>query len=394
MKILSGFFVAMSLFTQVAIAQNSKVTTAANAIYAGEYDKAKTARDEAILNEKTKNEAKTWLYRGRVCNLIALDTTGKYASIQDPIGTALESFKTALQMPDVKNYKKDIASELFTTYNLFFARGATAYNAGNSEEAYQYFSKAQEANNLQIDADPTAALDSGVIFNVGLMAERTNRIPEAIAAYQRLVDIKYSESYLYSKLSNLYMTAGRNDDALKVLESGRTNFPQDKDIMISELNFYLAQNRLNELVTKLETAISLDPKNAELYFVLGTTHGELIKLDSVNSQSHFDAAIKAYNQALSIDNNRFDVNLNAGALYYNTAIEINKQMNALPLEKEAEYQRLLGVRNKLYMDALPYFENAHRIDPKNTDCMLALKEIYVRTEQKDKADAIKKEMGN
>ena len=105
--------------------------------------------------------------------------------------------------------------------------------------------------------------------------------------------------------------------------------------------------------------------------------------------------VKPFDEALEIDPNRFDVNLNAGALYYNTAIEINKKMNALPLEgSDAEYQSLLADRNKLYMDALPYFENAHKIDPTNVDCMLALREIYVRTNQTDKADEIKKELGN
>ena len=138
----------------------------------------------------------------------------------------------------------------------------------------------------------------------------------------------------------------------------------------------------------------MDPKNTELYFVLGTTNSELIKLDSMNAQQHFEAAIKAYDKALALNPERFDINLNAGALYYNTAIEINKTMNALPLEKEAEYQKLSVERNKLYMQALPYFEKGHQIDPKNTDCMLALKEIYVRTNQKEKAEEMKQLLGN
>ncbi len=394
MKLFKGFFIIAVLFTQVVNAQNSKVVTASSALFNGEYAKARTAIDEAILNEKTKEQAKTWFYRGQIYNQIALDTTGEFSNISDPIGIALESFKTALSLPDVKNYKTDIGTELFTTYNLFFSKGATAYSAGNSEEAYVNFSKAHEANLLQIEAYPLGVLDTGVIFNMGLMAERTGRIPEAVAAYQKLVEMKYSESYLYSKLSNIYLEAGRNAEALAILEEGRKNFPQDKEIITAELNYYLSQNKLDVLVSKLENAISLDPKNTELYFVLGTTHSELIKLDSLNGKQHFDAAIKAYDKALSLDPERFDINLNAGALYYNTAIEINKAMNMLPLEKEAEYQKLSVERNKLYMQALPYFENGHRIDPKNTDCMLALKEIYVRTNQKEKAEAIKQLLGN
>ncbi|MBK7568814.1 MAG: tetratricopeptide repeat protein [Bacteroidetes bacterium] len=394
MKLFTGFFMIAVLFTTVVNAQNSKVVTASSALFNEEYAKAKEAIDEAILNEKTMGQAKTWFYRGQIYNRIAMDTTGEFSNVADPVGVALESFKNALNMPDVKNYKTDIGAELFTTYNLYFSRGATAYSAGDSEAAYVNFAKAHEANLLQIDAFPLAVLDTGVIFNMGLMAERTGRTTEAVAAYQKLVEMKYSETYLYSKLSNIYLEAGRTADALAILEEGRRNFPKDPEIITAELNYYLSQNKLDVLVSKLENAISLDPKNTELYFVLGTTNSELIKLDSMNAQQHFEAAIKAYDKALALNPERFDINLNAGALYYNTAIEINKTMNALPLEKEAEYQKLSVERNKLYMQALPYFEKGHQIDPKNTDCMLALKEIYVRTNQKEKAEEMKQLLGN
>jgi len=371
-------------------AQNSKVATAANAQFAGDLFKAKEAIDEAVLHEKTGITAEAWYLRGEIHNNIARDTTGQYATIADPLGTALTSFKTALMQEDAKKYKIKIGNELFTTYNLYFMKGATGYNVGDFEDAYQNFSKANEANLLQIDANPLSALDTGVIFNMGLMAEKTGRKPEAIAAFQKLVDIKYSEPYLYSRLSEMYREAGDNERALQVLETGRANFPQNNDIMVAELNFYLSQNKLDQLVGKLEKAIELDPNNPELYFVLGTTHGELIKLDSNNADLHITEANKAYDKALAIAPDRFDINLNAGALFYNTAIELNKDMNALPLEKEAEFEKLKAERNKLYGQALPYFEKAHQLDPASTDCMIALKEIYVRLGKTDKAEEMKK----
>lgn len=394
MKKIALILMAGVLSLQLVQGQNSKVTTAANAQYAGDLLKAKQAIDEAVLHEKTGIEAKTWYMRGEIHNQMARDTSGAYAAVSDPLGIALESFRKALQQSDVKNYKMKIGNELFTTYNLYFLKGANAYNAGSYEEAYLNFNKANEANLLQIDANPLAPLDTGVIFNMGLMAEKTNRTAEAVAAFQKLVDIKYSEPYLYSRLSSLYLEAGQSDRALQVLETGRKNFPTDKDIMITELNFYLNQNKLDLLVDKLNSAIALDPANAELYFVLGTTHGELIKLDSTNATSHIDAAVSAYNKALEIEPNRFDINLNAGALFYNTAIEINKKMNALPLEAEAQYEKYKEERNKLYGQALPYFEKAFQLDSTSTDCMIALKEIYVRLGQTAKADEMKKLLGN
>lgn len=394
MKIISAIVLSFIVFTSVVNAQNSKVTTAANARYAGEYDKAKQAIDEAILNEKTSVQAKTWVIRGDIHNDIAKDTSGKYSNIANPLDAAFESFKTALTMEDSKNYKVKVAEGLFTTYNLYFMKGLDAYNAGNIEDAYKNFYMANQANMIQMDANPLAILDTGVFYNMGLMAERLGKNAEAIAVYQKLLDIKYEDKDLYTKLSNLYTEGGRPDEALKILEAGRAAMPNDKDIMIAELNYYINANKLDILVTKLESAIALDPKNTDLYFVLGTTHGELIKLDSTNGKMHFDAAIVAYDKALALDPNRFDINLNAGALFYNTAIEMNKVMNALPLEKEKEYEALKVDRNKLYSRALPYFENAYKIDPTNTDCMLALKEIYVRLDMKEKADEMKAKLGN
>lgn len=393
MKRLALVLLAGVVGLQVTVAQNSKVTTAANAQYAGDLLKAKQAIDEAVLHEKTGNEANAWQMRGEIHNDIARDTTGQYASVADPLGTALVSLKTALGKPDVKNYRLKIAEQLFITYNLYFTKGAIAYSAGDYEQAFLNFSKANEANMVQIEANPLSALDTGVIFNMALMAEKTNRTTEAIAAFQKLVDMKYSDPYLYSRLPTYYLEANQPDKALAVLDAGRKNFPSNNDIMVAELNYYLGQGKLDELVGKLENAIKLDPNNIELYFVMGSTHGELIKLDSAHASDHVAAAAAAYDKALTIDPKRYDINLNAGALFYNTAIEINKQMNALPYEAQAQYDKLKTDRNKLYNQALPYFERAHQIDPAKTDCMIALKEIYVRLGMDAKAEEMKKKLG-
>lgn len=393
MKRLALVLLAGVVTLQISVAQNSKVTTAANAQYAGDLLKAKQAIDEAVLHEKTGNEANAWQLRGEIHNDIARDTTGQYASVADPLGTALVSLQTALTKPDVKNYRLRIAEQLFITYNLYFTKGAIAYSAGDFEQAFLNFSKANEANMVQIEANPLSALDTGVIFNMGLMAEKTNRTAEAMAAFQKLVDMKYSDPYLYSRLPTYYLDANQPDKALAVLDAGRKNFPNNNDIMVAELNYYLGQGKLNDLVGKLENAIKLDPNNVELYFVMGSTHGELIKLDSTHATEHVAAAAAAYDKALTIDPNRYDINLNAGALFYNTAIEINKKMNALPYEAQAQYDKLKEDRNKLYNQALPYFERAHQIDPAKTDCMIALKEIYVRLNMDSKAEEMKKKLG-
>lgn len=373
-----------------AFAQNSKINTASNYLAQGDLGKAREAIDDAVQNEKTMHSAKAWMYRGRIYNLINMDTTGKFSSLpEDPLAIALTSLMTAAAQEDAKNYKKEIADELFTTYNFYFARGSNDYNAGHYGEALENFKKAGKANDLEDSLDAKAALDTGVIFNIGLMAERTKQPGDAIAAYQRLVDMHYHEAYVYSQLSQLYLQEGDTAKALSVIDTGRTYYPKNKDIMVAELNFYLTQNKLDVLVDKLQQAIDEDPENPELYFVMGTTEGNLIQLDSVNSDAHFDKAVAAYKKVIALNPTSFDANLNLGALYYNTAIGLNKILNNLPYDQDEKFHQLEDQRNALYQKALPYFEAAHNIDPKDIPIIQSLKEIYARLGDVDKANAMK-----
>lgn len=391
-SILSTVFLV--LISIAASAQSSKVSSAITWLSNGEVDRAKTAIDEAVLNEKTMNEAKTWYYRGKVYSAIASDQSGKFSSLAvSPLDSALRSFKLALTMPDVKNYKKNMILDLQYLQTAYFNNGANSFSAKNYEAAYHNFAMSAEANNLQLDIDPNISVDTGAVFNIGLTAQKIGKIDEAITTYQRLVDMKYNEPFLYQALSDLYMDKAQPELALKVIEAGRTAYPQDEAILVTELNFYLSQGRAGEIVDKLTQAIALDPNNAELYFALGNSYGELMRLDSANSEKYFNGALQAYQSALKLKPDSFEANLNTGALYYNSAIELNKKMIDLPLDAEAAYSKLEKQRNELYKSALPYFEKAHAANKEDIPTMQALKEIYAKTGNYDKMNEIKALLG-
>ncbi|MFN0274586.1 MAG: tetratricopeptide repeat protein [Chitinophagales bacterium] len=377
-----------------ALGQSSKVTSAVTWLSNNEIDRAKTAIDEAILHEKTRNEAKTWYYRGKIYSAIASDQSGKFSSLAvSPLDTALRSFKIALSMPDVKSYKKNMILDLQYLQNAYFNNGANAFSAKNYNSAYHDFLMSAEANNLQLDIDPNITIDTGAVFNVGLSAQKVGKTDDAIMTYQRLVDMNYNEPYLYQALSDMYMEKGQPELALKVIESGRAAYPQDEAILVTELNFYLSQGRAGEIVDKLKQAILIDPSNPELYFALGNSYGELMRLDSVNSEKYFNGALEAYLSAIKLKPESFETNLNTGALYYNAAIELNKQMIELPLDAEAAYMKLEKQRNELYKSALPYFEKAHAVNKEDIPTMQALKEIYAKTGNYDKMNEIKALLG-
>lgn len=299
----TGITIALLItFTQIIFAQSSKVSSAITYLANGELDRALEAIEIAAVNEKTANQAKTWFYRGKIFSAIAFDQTGEFASLSaNPLDESLSSFKKALEMPDVKNLKSQMLLEFQYLQMGYFNKGAQAYGSKDFEGAYEAFKKSSEANYLQIDIDPKMTLDTGVIFNTGLTAEKIGRTDEAIGIYQQLVEMKYNEPYVYQALSDLYTEKGMDDKALEVIEIGRKAYPQNEALIISELNYYLSRGNVGEIVGKLEEAIKVDPDNIQLYFALGNANGELIKTASLESGTPSNAVKACLGEPKSIE---------------------------------------------------------------------------------------------
>ncbi|HAE13066.1 MAG TPA: hypothetical protein DCG24_02480 [Bacteroidetes bacterium] len=445
----------------VTFAQTSKITSAITYLENGELDRALAAIEEATVHEKTAGIAKTWFTRGRIFNAIAADENGKFAGLsENPLDMAMESLNKALTLPDADKYKKQMLVEYSLLQMNYFNMGSGSYGQRDFQGAHDNFRKSADANKKLLEIDPTLPLDTGVIFNIGLTAYRIGNRDEAIDIFQKLVNMKYKEPYVYQALAEMYAEDGKMQEAFDVIATGRKNYPNDEALIITELNFYLSQGKVEEIVDKLNEAIAVDPNNEELYFAKGNAYGELMKTavieggspsasvkaclgapdameamegkhegaevwtygkvkfvieegkvyeiegadkdikaltgkcnDREKYNAYFSEAVGAYRKAIDINPGNFDNYLNLGALYYNTAIEINKKMINLPLDADKEYAELESRRNELYKEALPYFEKALEIDPENIPTMQALKEIYAKTNNFEKMKEIKAKLG-
>ena len=111
-KKISLALIVTCLSGSLAYSQNAKVQTAYN-FYKPEYkqyDKAKEAIDEAVLNEKTSTSAKAWYYRGLIYQALYKDKN--YGSLcNNCLQIAFESYKKSLEL-DPKNEWVDIINSL------------------------------------------------------------------------------------------------------------------------------------------------------------------------------------------------------------------------------------------------------------------------------------------
>ncbi|POY34843.1 hypothetical protein C3K47_17980 [Solitalea longa] len=365
--LLSGLLLAAAV---VAKAQNSEVDNAEKMMLLGQLDQAKASIDKAALHPKTGIQPKTYLLKGKIYGAIALDTAKKNLDY-DPTQIAYESLNKAKELDTKKQLDEtELKNGYFNVYASAYNKGIAANNKEDYQTALKEFKFASEVN----------PQDTSLYLNIGIMAEKVKDNASAKASYQKLADMNYNkEPYVYHQLAELYKAEGNKEAVVATLDKGRKIFPSDNTLMIDEINFYLGEGKSDVIVDKLNKAIEADPNNKTLYFTLGVTYENAKKPEDAKA---------AYKKALQVDPNYFDANYNLGALYYNEAAEIIKKANMLPANKVKEYDTERAKFQAKANEALPYLEKAYEINPKDRNVIISLKEVYARTNQKQKYDKV------
>jgi len=210
---------------------------------------------------------------------------------------------------------------------------------------------------------------------------------EAKDLYQRLIDMGTDNPDVYSDLFKILIDAGDEAGGLAVLDKGKIEFPDDQNILYAEINYFLQNNKYEQLVDKLKLAIDKDPENKTLYSTLGVTYEQIYKarLESLGSENEetemlFESAAKYFDLAITKDATYTDALYGLGALYYNKAAENSEVMRNLGTSAEENklYDTLKAEMDGLFEKSLPYFQEVEKINANDRNALIALKEIYAK----------------
>ncbi len=396
MKKASSFFLIICLSVIYAVAQKAKVQTAYN--YYKEpyqqYDKAKEAIDEAILNEQSAAMAKTWYYRGLIYQ--SLYKNEKYGSLCDNcLQTAYESFQKALEKDPDNEWADEIkALRIPWITNKVFDNGVQAFKAKDYKTALAEFERVQVMT----------PGDTSVLLNSAYSAERAGDYAKAKQYYSKLVEMKYPDDNIYLSLSNIYKQENDNDNALKLIRSGIAVYPDSINLLLAEINILLSTGRNEEATKSLDAAIKKDANNPSLYLALGSTYDNLANPKDKDGKDlpkpkNFDELVgkaeATYKQGLQIAPDNYELNYNLGALYFNKAAEMANQANKIT--SNVEYSKAKEAFDAKFKEAEPYLEKALQNNPKKTEddmftyngTLISLKQLYVRTGETEKYEKIK-----
>jgi len=105
-----------------------------------------------------------------------------------------------------------------------------------------------------------------------------------------------------------------------------------------------------------------------------------------------------YQQALTIDAKSFDAVYSIGALWYNKAAAYSIELNNLSSDYSAagnkKYEAKKAQMDETFSKALPFFQQAEELNPKDANTLIALKEIYARQDKLDLVEQYKQKIDN
>lgn len=437
----------------ISNAQNSKVVSAYTSLNNKQLNKAKQFIDEACVHEQTKNEAKTWLYRGNIyfeihrVNTMTISLEKgmskkdvklrlrdpevmRYAKIdgikkekwtyeydmyilfdanekveswtepndgaykdldKDALNVAYEAYQNCLKLDEKKEYIQKVKLSLYVCGEQFYNKGVFEYNNKDYKSAIGNFQKQISIKSLFGSADTVT------MFYVAFSAELDKQYDLAKQTYTKLMQMKYEKPSIYSSLSKIYKEEGDTTNALAVLQRGRRLFPDDFDLLILETNIYLNLKEHDKAQRNLETAVEKEPNNPDLHHVIGTQYFEKLKElnyeeDSIRFQQTFITSEKYLKNAIALKADYFDALFNLGALYFNEGVRIFKIAEEIPGSEVAAYEKEKVRFEEMWKTAASYMEKALVIKPDDFETLVTLKQLYARLRMKEKLDVVDKKL--
>ncbi len=370
MKRISVLVALLVMATLVASAQKKTRTTAYNYLRKGKLDKAKENIDKAVEHEDTKNDAKTWFYYGNTYVQIATSQDEKYKSLDtSALDKAYDAYKKVLELDTKGDFKTKTMQDISVIANNYYTQGLNLYNAKQYEESYADFEKVIAVKQSM------GSVDTAAIFAAAMSANAAGDMHDyAIEKYEELIALDYNNPAIYSELSNIYRNAEDIQKAKNTLQKGMLKYPKHPGLLFANINLLLKEEKYSEVATLMDDAIKIDPKNPSLYFVKG---------QSLEKMGDLENAKVSYEKALEVKPDFTDALYNLGAMYYNQGADINAKANELPLDAEAEYERMSKEANGFFLKAQPYFEQLYKMDP-DENLKNSLKQIYSKTKQNEK----------
>ncbi len=363
-------------------AQNGKRNSAFNFMRSGNLPKAKAAIDAATEHSKTKNDAKTWLYRGEIYIEIAKSPLGDLVGIgpDEAAKTGYEALLKAQELDTDGDFADDLKTYLGMASEVYFNLAVSKYNEKVYPEAGELF------NQSFAIANSTGRFDTTALFNGGMAFDKGKVYDKAGENYAKLAEMDYSNSLVYYSYTNILKMEGDTVKATAVVDKGRKMFPKDVNLILAETNIFLETKQTEKALANLKFLLTIDKSNYSVYHAVGAMFDVIFNNDEYSDEerlSAFDESEAAYLRAIELKSDFFESIYNLGALYFNKGVFYLSKADELPFGDKG-YEPLKAKGDEFLGIALPYLERALELKDDDYNTLFSLKQIYSRTGESEK----------
>ena len=355
--------VLLILSTNLIAQEESELKKIQN-LYSGKnYIKSISVCNEILINNENKVDVAR-LHFFKSLSSIKLYENTKQNSYLD---SSYISLNNALKYDRYKEITPQILEILVDVASKYVYKGVEEFNNSNYKDALVSFEKTIAINTMPA----IMQLDTIILYNAALAAEKLEDYDRAIKYYKDLINYNFGGEQLYLDLAGIYKLTGDTVNYLAILARGEQQFYQDHSTITTEyINYYLQTRNYNKALIYLNKAVVGSPYSASIYYVLGSVYEEL------NDKRN---AIKSYENAIFVDSTYSDALYNLSAIYYNKGIK---------LRKAAQDKNELEESDELFRKSLYLLEKAELQEPKNNDILTLLRSIYKILKMEDKAKAV------
>ena len=217
---------------------------------------------------------------------------------------------------------------------------------GKRGDEYVQKEKFKEAVIEYKNAVKAGPKDAALRWKLAKAALDAKDIRTAFQELQKAVELDPGNYEARGKLGELYLLAGKREEAANIADNLVRSRPQDPQGYVLQSGLAVRAGKVDEGIAKLKKAAELDPKRVRILLTVGNLY--MLKRDR-------KSAIEWYDKALAADPNAVDVHVTRGNYFFASGDreEGEKEYRkAIELSKEKEDLRIALAEHYLYQGRL------------------------------------------
>lgn len=328
-------------------------------------------------------------------------TTARFYLENQEWGRALEQLEAAVQ-----NHPNDAEAH--------FLLGVAYGHLARFEEMNRAFKRALELSDKyqpQIAAERERYWTEH--YDQGLRRFRVQDYSTAAAHFKRAVLIDPTRYEAHKRLALCYLNDNQPDRALFIYQRLLEKTPDDVDLLMAVSGLHFDQKHYDQAATTLERVLRLEPNHRDALLRLARTYdawGEAEKAEKTYEagvrafphdsdlifsyavhryrRGQYQQAIQLFQQVLDLEPDHFEAVTNIGNAYLSLAETLRKQLRATP-HGRLTAEKIHQLKNRVilnYRRAIPYLEQALKLQPEDANLWRNLGIAYLNTGETKKGE--------